>query len=160
MHGRGWWHRRFTNHGIRMTQSREAIIDVLNGADGHLTAAEIYLKAHELNPAVGLTTVYRTLDILTEMGVVYKFEFGEGKARFELTGESTDRDHHHHLVCMKCKRIIDYSDMLGEERAFIEKIQAKLAERYDFEIRDHFLRFNGICGQCRNGSNNINFKED
>jgi len=159
MHGKGWWHRRFRNFGARMTQSREAIIDVLNCADEHLTAAEIYMKAHEINPAVGLTTVYRTLDILTEMGVVHKFEFGEGKARFELTGESTDREHHHHLVCMKCKKIIDYSDMLDEERDFIEKIQLKLSERYGFEIRDHFLRFNGICADCRKNSNNTNFKE-
>lgn len=149
MHGRPWWYNRFENFGARLTQPREIIIDILHTNESHLSAAEIYIQAHESNPSIGLTTVYRTLDMLTQMGIVQKFDFGDGKARFELTNNPEGKGHHHHLVCLECKRIIDYSDMVEEEKDFIKKIESQLEKKYNFTIMDHLIRFHGICGDCR-----------
>lgn len=149
MRGRPWWYNRFENSGARLTQPREVIIDVLHANEGHLSASDIYIQAHENNPTIGLTTVYRTLDMLTQMGIVQKFDFGDGKARFELANNPDGKGHHHHLVCLECKRIIDYSDMVEEEKDFLKKIERQLEEKYNFSILDHFIRFHGVCNECQ-----------
>lgn len=148
--GRGpWWHNRFEDFGVRVTEPREVVMEVLLGTEEHLTAADIYVRAHELNPAIGLTTVYRTLDILLQMGIVQKFDFGEGKARYELINNSQSKEHHHHLVCVRCKTIVDYYDFVDEELEFIKKTQDKLSDKYRFHIMDHVISFYGICEKCR-----------
>ena len=149
MHGNPWWYQRFRNFGARVTQPREIVINILNNTEGHLSASDIYVQAHQQNPSIGLTTVYRPLDILTQMGIVQKFDFGDGRARFELAGSPDGKGHHHHLVCLKCKRIIDYSDMMKEEKDFLKKLEKELEEKYDFSIMDHMIRFHGICSECR-----------
>ena len=79
-----WWHGRFKGCGYRITIGREAILDVLTNAKKHLSAEDIHNKLHNKYPAIGLTTIYRTLDLLVNMGLVFKFDFGDGRARFEL----------------------------------------------------------------------------
>jgi Fur family ferric uptake transcriptional regulator len=149
MHGKPWWHHRFKNHGIRLTQPREIVIGILHGTDDHLSASEVYIKAHKENPSIGLTTVYRTLDMLVQMGIVQKFDFGDGCARFELVNNPEGKGHHHHLVCLSCKKIIDYSEMMDEEKSFLKKIESQLEEKYDFNIIDHVIRFQGYCKSCK-----------
>lgn len=149
MHGPRWWRDRFHDHGARYTSTREIILGVLQAAEGHLSAADVYVKAHSLNPGIGLTTVYRTLDMLVRMGMVRKFEFGDGKARFEMADARGDRDHHHHLVCMSCRKIIDYSDFVDEELEFIRKTEKALERKYNFSITGHMIRFQGLCADCR-----------
>ncbi|MGB3114427.1 MAG: Fur family transcriptional regulator, partial [Candidatus Omnitrophota bacterium] len=83
--GRPWMHGRFRGHGYRLTMPRKAILEVLSKAEKHLSAEEVYLRVHKIYPNVGLTTVYRTLELLVQMGVIYKFDFGDGRARYELT---------------------------------------------------------------------------
>ncbi|MGB2599017.1 MAG: transcriptional repressor, partial [Candidatus Omnitrophota bacterium] len=92
------WGRKFRGCGYRMTVPRQAIMDVLSGTDKHLSAEDIYMKVHKMYPNVGLTTVYRTLELLTQMGLVVKFDFGDGRARYELI-EGPKSEHHHHLIC-------------------------------------------------------------
>jgi len=92
-----WWHGRFRGCGYRITAGRESILDILMAADSHLSAEDIYKKIHSRCPAVGLTTVYRTLEILVNMGLVFKFDFGDGRARYELVEGSKKSHHHHHL---------------------------------------------------------------
>jgi Fur family ferric uptake transcriptional regulator len=144
-----WWHNDFHNRGLRITEPRELVMDILSQTDEHLTATDIYIKAHALNPTIGLTTVYRTLEIFLEMGIVQKFEFGENKARYELINSSDSKQHHHHLVCRHCKAIIDYFDFIEEEIEFIEKTQKKLSRKYNFEINDHVISFYGVCEKCK-----------
>ena len=69
--GQGWWHGKFRGCGYRLTLGREAILDVLSKAEGHLSAEDIYMKIHSRYPNVGLTTVYRTLYVLSDLGMVY-----------------------------------------------------------------------------------------
>ena len=104
------WHKRFTGCGYRFTMPRKVIIDVLQKTNKHLSAEEIYQEVYKVCPQVGLTTIYRTLEVLTQMGLIFKFDFGDKRARYELF-EGTNVEHHHHLVCTGCKRIINYTEL-------------------------------------------------
>ena len=149
--GRGpvWWRGRFRGCGYRMTIGREAILEILTTSDKHLSAEDIYKKVTERWPGIGLTSVYRTLEILVNMGVVYKFDFGDRRARYELAEGSKKGDHHHHLICTKCKRVIDYTDFIDEEVELLKKTEKGLSKKYDFEINSHLIQFYGLCDKCR-----------
>lgn len=149
MRGNPWWRERFNRFGAKITAPREVVLDVLHRTDEHLSASDIYIRAHSANPSIGLTTVYRTLDMLTSMGIVHKFDFGDGKARFELANNPEGKGHHHHLVCLKCRKIIDYADFMDEEIEYLKKTEEGLAEKYNFQIVDHIIRFYGICSDCQ-----------
>jgi Fur family ferric uptake transcriptional regulator len=146
--GRMSWRKRFRGQGYRITIPREVIMDVLSASESHLSAEDIYMKVHRMSPHIGLTTVYRTLDILTEMGMISKFDFGDGRSRYELI-KDTREGHHHHLICTRCNRVIDYFDFINEELEFIKRAEEGLSKKYDFEIRSHVIQFHGICGECR-----------
>ncbi|GAH07455.1 unnamed protein product, partial [marine sediment metagenome] len=88
------WHRGLHGRGHRLTIPRKAILEVLSNSDDHVSAEDIYMVVHQKYPAIGLTTVYRTLDILVQMGIVFKFDFGDGRARYELTEGFSDKKHH------------------------------------------------------------------
>ena len=80
----GWYHGKFMSMGYRITIPREAILEVLSSTTAHLSAEDIYLEIHKKYPNVGLTTVYRTLELLGQMGLVQKFDFGDKRGRYEL----------------------------------------------------------------------------
>jgi len=142
------WGRKFRGCGYRMTIPRQAIIDVLSGTDKHLSAEDIYMRVHKTYPHVGLTTVYRTLDLLTEMGLVVKSDFGDGRSRYELM-EGLKKKHHHHLICTNCSRIIEYTEFIDEEMEFLKRAEKGLSKKYDFDIKNHILQFYGLCDKCR-----------
>ncbi len=144
-----WWMERFETFGIRLTSPRKIIVKLLHDTDAHLSAEEIFMRAHVLNSSIGLTTVYRTLELLVQIGVVQKFDFGDKKARYELTDRSNVKGHHHHLVCMGCKTIIDYSDYIKDELDMVQKAEAGLAKKHRFQIMGHIIRFYGMCENCR-----------
>jgi len=145
--GKGW-RKAFKCQGFRFTLPREIIIDVLYQKKGHLSIEEIFFEAHKINSEIGLTTVYRTLDILNKMGVVNKFDFGDGRARYEFV-EEMGGNHHHHLVCASCKKIIDYTDFINEELIFLKKAEEGLSSKYNFKITGHMVRFYGLCEECK-----------
>ncbi|MFH1714979.1 MAG: transcriptional repressor [Elusimicrobiota bacterium] len=144
------WHGKFRGCGYRITIGREAILDVLTNTKGHLSAEEIYLKVHKKYSSIGLTTVYRTLDVLANMGMLQKFDFGDGRARYEIVDAADGKNHHHHLVCTECKRIIDYKDFIDEEVELLTKTEKGLSKKYKFEIKNHLIQFSGVCSECRN----------
>jgi Fur family ferric uptake transcriptional regulator len=150
-YGRGprWWDGRLRKHSYRVTVPRRAILDVLSKEEKHLSAEDVFLKVHKKYPDIGLTTVYRTLNLLTQLGLVLKFDFGDGKARYELSSGPENKGHHHHLVCTKCNKVIDYNDFIEEEEKLLKKIEKLLSKKYNFEITDHLVRFYGLCEQCR-----------
>ena len=131
-----------------MTASREAILNILAQSAEHLSAEDIYIKVHAKKPSIGLTTVYRTLELLVNIGMVAKFDFGDGRARFELLQGPKCVKYHHHLVCTGCSRIIEYSDFINEELANLEIIQEKLSKKYDFLITNHLVQYCGLCSKC------------
>ena len=134
------------NNGFRTTQPRRAILDLLMKTDHHIMAKEIYLKINKEYPDLGLTTIYRTLDLFNKAGLINKFEFGDGQSRYELAGNF--KEHHHHLVCSNCGKIIDYNDFISEEIKFFDKIQRILSKKYKFNILNHEVSFYGTCDSC------------
>ncbi|MDP8289650.1 MAG: Fur family transcriptional regulator [Candidatus Susulua stagnicola] len=146
---RGWYHEQFRDCGYKITPSRDAILDVLTKTTKHLSAEEIYEQIRKVHPSGGLATVYRTLELLTELGIVYKFDFGDNRARYELAQETAVKDHHHHLVCMKCYRIIEYTDFIDDEIELLKRTEKSLSKRYNFEISKHIIQFYGLCDRCK-----------
>lgn len=134
----------------RLTRPRQVILDVLKNTSEHLSAEEIYQEVYKIYPAIGLTTVYRTLELFVQVGLVHRFEFGDGKARYEINfGPKMKGQHHHHLVCVRCKRVIDYSDFVDEELELIRKTEKSLEQRHNFQIHNHVIEFYGLCEKCR-----------
>jgi len=147
-----WWHGKLRGSGYRITMPRQAILDVLHRTHGHLSAEDIYIEVRQDYPGIGLTTVYRTLEILVRMGIVFKFDFGDRRSRYELSEGPEGFRHHHHLVCTGCGRIIDYTDYLDSEKELINRTESGLSEKYGFTINNHLIRFYGLCDRCQKGS--------
>lgn len=127
----------------KLTPQREATVLVLleHEAD-HLSAEDVFLLVKEKSPEIGLATVYRTLELLTDLKVVDKINFGDGVSRFDLRKEGADH-FHHHLICIECGKVEEIQeDLLGE----VEKI---VESRWDFAIKDHWLTFHGVCRTCK-----------
>ena len=150
-HGMGppWWHGRFRGCGYRMTVPRDAILEVLSNTSKHMSAEDIYFEVHKRHPAIGLTTVYRTLDILVDMGLLMKFDFGDGRARFELAEGPNAGKHHHHLICTGCGRVIDYTDFIDDEIELLSRTEKGLSKKFNFKITNHLIQFYGLCDKCR-----------
>ena len=147
--GSPWLHEKFKGHGYRMTRGREAVMHALAEAKEHLSAEDIYMKVHPAYPAIGLTSVYRTIEVLVNMGLAYKFDFGDGRARYELAEGPKGERHHHHLVCSGCGRVIDYTDFMDEELVLLRKAEEGLSRKYNFTITNHLIQFYGFCHRCK-----------
>lgn len=139
---------RFKGHISRWTMPREAVLELLSKSTKHMSAKEIYASLYNTYPGMGLTTVYRTLDLLARMGIITKLTLGDGQSRYEFkSGEK--EEHHHHLVCTNCGKIIDYSEFLDEELRLVRKTEERLAKKYEFKILDHNIEFLGLCEKCK-----------
>lgn len=145
----GWWQGRFRGCGYRLTVGREAILDVLSSSEGHLSAEDIYTKINPKYPNVGLTTVYRTLDVLSHIGMISKLDIGDKRARYELAEGPKGPHHHHHLVCTNCNKVIDYTDFIKEEVELLRETEKALSEKYNFKITNHIIQFYGLCDECK-----------
>lgn len=142
------WQHRFRGSVSRWTLPREVILDYLSRTPKHMSAKEIYASLQRMHPGIGLTTVYRTLDLLVRLGLINKFEFGDGQSRYEFKSGKKDQ-HHHHLICTQCGKIIDYSDFIDEELQLVGKTEEILAKKYNFSIQDHNIEFYGLCEKCK-----------
>lgn len=144
------WLEEFRRRGYRLTKSRKAVLVVLNQTSKHLSAEDIYLAIRKSYKDIGFATIYRTLDLLVRMNLVNRFEFGDGKARYEFIYERQEvPTHHHHLICSRCGKVIDYSDFIEEETKLIDRIECELSKKYDFRIDRHIIQFYGLCDECR-----------
>jgi len=146
--GRGWGRDQFAGGGYRLTVPRQIILDVLADTTKHPSAEEIYITVHKKYPLIGLATVYRTLELLVQLGLIFKFDFGDGKARYELI-QGSKEDHHHHLVCTRCKRIVNYTEFIDDEVELLKKTEKGLSKKYNFKINNHIIQFYGLCDKCR-----------
>lgn len=134
----------------KLTPQREATVRVLlEHEQDHLSAEDVYLLVKEKSPEIGLATVYRTLELLTELKIVDKINFGDGVSRYDLRKEGAQH-FHHHLVCMECGSVDEIQEDLLEE---VEKI---VELDWNFKIKDHRLTFHGICHRCQEKAENQN----
>jgi Fur family transcriptional regulator, ferric uptake regulator len=128
--------------GLRKGQARLAVIDLLATQPCALTAAEIEGDLRRKGHRVGLASVYRTLELLADMRLVGRLEVGQGIARYEPL--TPDGEHHHHLVCDHCGRVIPFDD---EE---LEETIGRLTRKVRFQVAEHDVVLHGACRSCRN----------
>jgi Fur family ferric uptake transcriptional regulator len=129
--------------GYKVTPQRRSIIGAIIGANEHLTPNAIHKKVHLAYPSIGLVTIYRTLEVLAELGLICETHAG-GSCRSYLMRRPAG--HHHHLICSDCGKVIDFTDCgLGE-------LESRLAEKNSFKISGHLLEFLGQCRDCRKTS--------
>lgn len=132
------------SQGYKLTPQRRAILDTIVENEGkHLTAEEIYDLVKEDCPEIGLATVYRTIVLLEEMGVVCRLDLGDNCSRYELVHEEENHQHHH-LICTQCSKVIEV------EGDLLEALEQSIEEKYKFTIQNHSVRFFGICNECAN----------
>ena len=120
--------------GVKLTGQRKIIARVMSEADDHPDVDELYKRVTKIDPKISIATVYRTVKLFEEAGILAKHDFKGGKARYEEISES----HHDHLIDVKTGEIIEFVD---DE---IEKLQKKVAEKYGYELVDHKLELYGI----------------
>ncbi|MEG6565800.1 Fur family transcriptional regulator [Thermoanaerobacterium saccharolyticum] len=132
--------------GLKLTTQRRAILDVIiENREKHLSSEEIYDLVKEKYPEIGLATVYRTLQLFDEMGIIYKLNFDDGRSRYELYH---NEDHqHHHLICLKCGSVIE---MEGD---LLENLEEAIENTKNFQIIDHNVKFFGYCSKCKQNKN-------
>ena len=120
--------------GVKLTDQRRIIAQVMADSNDHPDVNELYLRISKLDSKISIATVYRTVKLFEEAGIIAKHDFKGGKARYEEVSES----HHDHLIDVKTGEIIEFVD---DE---IEKLQKKVAEKYGYELVDHKLELYGV----------------
>ena len=126
-----------------VNQKGESTVRVLiENEKDHLSAEDVYLKVKDKAPEIGLATVYRTLELLAEIKVLDKINFGDGVARFDLRKEGA-KHFHHHLVCMECGKVEEIEEDL------LPEVENRVENEFNFKILDHRLTFHGVCSECQ-----------
>ncbi|MBJ3761976.1 transcriptional repressor [Maribius pontilimi] len=125
---------RCTAQGLRMTDQRRTIALVLQDSDDHPDVDTLYARAAERDPNISIATVYRTVKLFEETGILEKHEFGDGRARYE----DAERDHHDHLIDMHSGRVIEFVD------PEIEELQERIARRLGYRLKGHRLELYGV----------------
>ncbi|MCU0817131.1 MAG: transcriptional repressor [Cypionkella sp.] len=115
--------------GLRMTDQRRTVARVVGEAEDHPDVEELYARASALDPRISLATVYRTVKLFEEAGILERLEFGDGRARYE----DADRDHHDHLIDVSTGEVIEFVD------PEIEALQEKIAARLGYRLIGHRL---------------------
>jgi len=133
---------RLFENEVRFTRGRRAVIGALSGAKGPMSAAEL---SEDLGPDVPLSSIYRTLSVLEEAGVVTHHLGAKGLTRFELAEWLTG--HHHHLVCVECGAVADI-DIAAAKEAKVRSLVSEIAETASFQATDHALEIEGRCARC------------
>ncbi len=120
--------------GLRMTGQRRLIAQVLEAADDHPDVEELHARAAATDPNISIATVYRTVKLFEEAGILERHEWGDGRARYE----SAEREHHDHLIDMQSGEVIEFVD---EE---IEALQDRIAARLGYRLKGHRLELYGV----------------
>ncbi len=122
--------------GLKTTRQRNTIVSVFFGMRGHISVEELLRQVKQVNPKIGYATVYRTLHLLVESGLVEERRFGDGLARYEGRSEV---EHHDHMICLECGQISEFFN------PHLEALQQKLAQDHKFRIYRHRLELYGAC---------------
>jgi|TARA_B100000315_G_scaffold190413_1_gene180482 Fur family ferric uptake transcriptional regulator len=120
--------------GMKMTGQRRIIARVLSESDDHPDVEELYRRSMEIDPKISIATVYRTVRLFEEAGLLDRLDFGDGRARYERTSD----DHHDHLIDLHTGKVIEFHDLE------VEKLQEKIAERYGFKLVGHRMELYGV----------------
>ena len=119
---------------LRMTSQRKIIAQVLEDAADHPDVEELYKRASKIDLTISIATVYRTVKLFDEAGILDKLEFGDGRARYE----DAEREHHDHLIDINSGRVIEFMD------SDIEKLQEKISQKLGYKLMGHKLELYGV----------------
>ena len=125
---------RCENKGLRLTGQRRIIASVLEDSDDHPDVEDLYERASAQDDGISLATVYRTVKLFEEAGILERVEFGDGRARYE----DAERDHHDHLIDLTTGQVIEFVD------SDIEALQEKIAAKLGFKLKGHKLELYGV----------------
>jgi Fur family ferric uptake transcriptional regulator len=125
--------------GYRLTPQRMMVVEALHDADKHVSAEEIYAQVRARYPYANISTVYRTLELLKELGLVTEIALGDGCVRFH----PAEKGHHHHLVCQKCGKIIDLPE------SALAPLEGALSDMYQFKADLKHMAVFGLCTDCQ-----------
>lgn len=125
---------RCIDNGMRMTEQRRVIARVLEAARDHPDTEELYIRASQVDPRISISTVYRTVALFDDAGIIERHDFGDGRARYEPAPES----HHDHLIDMKTGKVIEFRN---EE---IEALQEEIARKLGYQLVDHRLELYAV----------------
>lgn len=125
--------------GLRSTNQRALILEVIRRGQGHLDADEVYRRARQKQPRLSLSTVYRTLQTLKELGLVEELHFDEAHHHYEIKPSAE----HHHLVCLGCGKVVEF------ECPMSQKMKADISREKGFEVTSTEVRMTGYCSKCR-----------
>ena len=120
--------------GLRMTDQRRIVARVISEAEDHPDVEEVYARASKLDPRISIATVYRTVKLFEEAGILDRLEFGDGRARYE----DAERDHHDHLIDVQSGEVIEFVD------PEIEALQERIAARLGYKLVGHRLELLGV----------------
>lgn len=125
--------------GYSNTRSRQAVIEVITSANGYLSPPQILEAARQVHPHLGLVTVYRTLNILTEMGLVRKVHLSDGCHSYAVV----EKSHGHHIICEACQQVMEF------EGCDLSVVFRSVERQTGYEVKDHWLELFGVCPACR-----------
>ena len=125
--------------GHRLTPQRMLVLEAIEASDDHISAEDIYTQAHARYPYMNVSTVYRTLDLLKELGLVAESDLGGGRFLYHPVGKA----HHHHLVCRKCGTVRDI------EASVVERLRDELRVHHRFDADLQHMAIFGTCDACR-----------
>jgi len=131
--------RQLSHEGYRLTRPRRAVIQVLLAEESYLSPAEIQERARTHYPSVGLVTVYRTLNLLSQLGFVRRIHTGAGCHGYA----AAQNGHRHHLVCRSCGAVVEF------EGCDLSSFEARISQETGFAIEDHILELSGVCATCQ-----------
>ena len=127
-----------------MTTQRRTVLNVFIDHPGeHLSAEDVYGILRGQSVDIGLATVYRSLELLAELEILQRVEFGDGCGRYEIGTMTPDEHQHHHMICLKCGKVTEFPDDL------LDELEHNIAEKTGFRISDHQVKFFGYCKECK-----------
>lgn len=135
----------FHEEGLRLTPQRRLVLRVLQSSDRHLDAEALYARVRAEDPDISLATVYRTLRVLKEIGLVEEHSLGEGHSHYEAPRESP----HYHFVCTRCGHVLEF------DSPYVELATAELEERHGLRVESAHLRLSGLCRSCQASSRSL-----
>ncbi len=128
-----------SEQGYKLTRQRKAVVEVVTQTHTRLSAADVFTQAQRACPDLGLTTVYRTLEILEQMGVIRRVHLDDGCEGFA----PASAEHGHHLICSRCQETIEFED------CNMTSLLRRVAEQTGFTIEQHWLELVGLCPKCQ-----------
>ena len=130
-------------NGYKLTSQRRSTLEVLlNNRGKHMSTEEIFTEIKKTNPEIGLATVYRTMLLLEDLGILIKHNFEDGRNRYELSHPDEDHDHHH-LICLKCGQVSEVEEDL------LDSLEEIIDRKHGFKVVNHKVKFFGYCTSCQ-----------